>query len=63
MKNRQPLLKNIRIVLVEPQGAMNVGSVCRAMKKFGLRELVLVRPGCELNLDAFKMALTARDIL
>ncbi|OQA05360.1 MAG: tRNA (cytidine/uridine-2'-O-)-methyltransferase TrmJ [bacterium ADurb.Bin374] len=63
MKNRQPLLKNIRIVLVEPQGAMNVGSVCRAMKNFGLRELVLVRPGCELNLDAIKMALTARDIL
>lgn len=63
MKKQQPLLKNIRIVLVEPQGAMNVGSVCRAMKNFGLRELVLVRPGCKLEMDAIKMALTARDIL
>ncbi|HEY9071228.1 MAG TPA: RNA methyltransferase [Candidatus Ozemobacteraceae bacterium] len=63
MKTRQPLLKNIRIVLVEPQGAMNVGSVCRAMKNFGLRDLVIVRPGCELNLEAIKMALHARDIL
>lgn len=62
-KTKQPLLKNIRIVLVEPQGPMNIGSVCRAMKNFGLRELVLVRPGCALNIDAIKMALTARDIL
>ncbi|HNW36417.1 MAG TPA: RNA methyltransferase [Candidatus Ozemobacteraceae bacterium] len=63
MKKQQPLLKNIRIVLVEPQGAMNVGSVCRAMKNFGLSELVIVRPGCELNIDAIKMALHARNIL
>jgi TrmH family RNA methyltransferase len=56
-------LGNIRIVLVEPQGPMNVGSVCRAMKNFALENLVLVRPGCELGLEAKKMALTAQDIL
>jgi tRNA/rRNA methyltransferase len=57
-------LKNIRIVLVEPQGALNVGSTCRAMKNFGLSDhLRIVRPGCELNLDAVKMALNATDLL
>lgn len=57
------LLKNIRVVLVEPQGALNVGSTCRAMKNFGLSDLRIVRPGCELNLDAVKMALNAKDLL
>jgi TrmH family RNA methyltransferase len=59
----EQLLAQIRIILVEPQGPMNVGAVCRAMKNFGLRNLVLVRPGCELGLEAVKMALHARDIL
>jgi len=57
------LLEDIRIVLIEPQGALNVGSTCRAMKNFGLRNLFVVRPGCELDLDAIKMALHAKDIL
>ena len=60
---QKPLLDNIRIVLVEPQGPMNVGSVCRAMKNFGLRTLALVRPACELGMEARKMALHAHDIL
>lgn len=59
----QQLLKNLRIVLVEPQGPLNVGSVCRAMKNFGLRKLSIVRPGCELGMEAIKMALHAKDIL
>lgn len=42
---------------------MNVGSVCRAMKNFGLSRLAIVRPGCELGIEARKMALTAQDIL
>jgi tRNA (cytidine32/uridine32-2'-O)-methyltransferase len=58
-----PLLDNIRIVLVEPQGALNVGSTCRAMKNFGLSHLSVVRPGCQLNLDAVKMAMHSTDIL
>jgi tRNA (cytidine32/uridine32-2'-O)-methyltransferase len=57
------LLNNIRIVLVEPQGALNVGATCRAMKNFGLSHLTVVRPGCELDLDAIKMAMHAQDIL
>ncbi len=33
------------------------------MKNFGLRDLTLVRPGCELNMDAIKMAMHSTDIL
>ena len=63
MSVTSPLLDNIRIVLVEPQGALNVGSTCRAMKNFGLSHLSVVRPGCQLNLDAVKMAMHSTDIL
>lgn len=58
-----PLLDNIRIVLVEPQGPLNIGSTCRAMNNFGLHNLCLVRPGCELDSDAIKMAMHSQDIL
>jgi TrmH family RNA methyltransferase len=57
------VLDQIQVVLVEPQGALNVGAACRAMKNFGLSSLTVVRPGCELNLDAIKMAMHAQDIL
>jgi len=57
------LLDRIRIVLVEPQGSLNVGSTCRAMKNFGLKHLTVVRPGCEMNIDAIKMAMHSTDIL
>jgi tRNA/rRNA methyltransferase len=42
-------LSNIRIVLVRPRGAGNVGAVARAMKNTGLRELVLVRPALAVS--------------
>jgi TrmH family RNA methyltransferase len=57
------LLENVQVVLVEPQGALNVGAACRAMKNFGLSRLTVVRPGCELDLDAVKMAMHAQDVL
>lgn len=38
------MLDRIRIVLVRPSGAANLGSICRAMMNMGLRDLVLVRP-------------------
>lgn len=34
----------IRIVLVEPKYEGNIGSVARAMKNFGFKELILVKP-------------------
>lgn len=39
------LLSRVRVVLVEPQGALNVGMVARAMANFGLSDLVIVKPG------------------
>ncbi len=60
----QKLLENIRIVLVEPAGALNVGSIARIMKNMGLTKLVLVNPGCDRNSDeARRMAVHAVDVL
>lgn len=45
----------LKIVLVEPAGSMNVGSVARVMKNFGLHHLVLVNPQCDfLGMEAKK---------
>ncbi|MEO1070612.1 MAG: TrmH family RNA methyltransferase, partial [Cyanobacteria bacterium J06638_6] len=50
-------LDQIRIVLVEPAGPLNVGAVARVMKNMGLRQLVLVNPRCDLTSeDAQRMA-------
>ena len=60
----QNLLANIRIVLVEPAGALNVGSIARIMKNMGLTKLVLVNPKCDLESDeARQMAVHAVDVL
>ncbi|MGB8698941.1 MAG: RNA methyltransferase [Thermosynechococcaceae cyanobacterium] len=57
-------LERIRIVLVEPAGPLNVGSVARIMKNMGLRQLVLVNPHCDpLGPEARQMAVHAADIL
>ena len=57
-------LKNISIVLVRPQYAGNIGSVCRAMKNMGLTRLVMVSPEQDpLSAEARMMATSAKDIL
>ncbi|MEG4959639.1 MULTISPECIES: RNA methyltransferase [unclassified Microcoleus] len=54
----------IRIVLVEPAGPLNVGSVARVMKNMGLHQLILVNPQCDyLGEEARLMAVRAADIL
>ncbi|MGV1098679.1 RNA methyltransferase [Thiovibrio sp. JS02] len=56
--------QNISIVLVEPQGAANIGSVARVMKNFGLAELRLVQPRADyLGKEATNMAVSAVDLL
>ena len=53
-----------RIVLVETAGELNLGSVARAMKNFGLKDLVLVNPQCDPDgPEAAKMAVHAKDVL
>jgi tRNA/rRNA methyltransferase len=57
-------LSHIKIILVEPAGALNVGSVARSMKNMGLNQLILVKPHCDyLGEDGRKMAVHGIDIL
>jgi tRNA/rRNA methyltransferase len=57
-------LHHIRIVLVEPAGALNIGSIARVMKNMGLTQLVIVNPQCEvLGEEATRMAVHAIDLL
>jgi tRNA/rRNA methyltransferase len=53
---------HIRIVMIEPLKDGNVGAVARAMKNFGLSELVLVRP-CSIGEEGIKRSMHAVDIL
>lgn len=55
---------DISIVLVEPQGPLNIGSVCRAMANFGFTDLRLVNPQTDhLCEEARQMAVKAGDLL
>lgn len=57
-------LSHIRIVVVEPAGALNVGSIARVMKNMGLSQLYLVKPQCNhLGQEACLMAVHGRDLL
>jgi TrmH family RNA methyltransferase len=56
-------LHNVRVVLVRPRGAANVGAVARAMKNMGLAELVLVRAARMKTFWAKAMAAHAEDVL
>jgi tRNA/rRNA methyltransferase len=57
-------LHHIRIVLVEPAGALNVGSIARVLKNMGLTQLVIVNPKCEIDgEEATRMAVHAIDLL
>ncbi|MBF0469217.1 MAG: RNA methyltransferase [Desulfamplus sp.] len=52
------------VILVEPQGPLNVGAVCRVMMNFGFKELRLVNPCKEYKSEqARKMALSAQHML
>lgn len=54
----------IAVVLVEPQGALNIGSVSRAMLNFGVSDLRLVDPQVDhLSYDARLMAVKAVSVL
>jgi len=52
-----------RIVLVRTKDAANVGAAARAMKNFGLDELVLVAPRCRIDHRAEALASHAEDVL
>ena len=56
-------LSNLRVVLVRPRGAANVGAVARAIKNMGIRDLVLVRPAPMGTFWSKAMAAHAGDVL
>ena len=54
----------VKIILVEPAGPLNVGSIARVMKNFALEKLVLVNPQCDyLGEEAMRMSVHAKDVL
>ncbi|MFW6138737.1 MAG: RNA methyltransferase [Spirochaetota bacterium] len=59
----EPDLKNVRIILVEPTGAFNIGSVARIIKNMGMSELGLVKPVDFHNDEAYMASVGARDVL
>lgn len=57
-------MDHLTIILVRPQGPINIGAVCRVMMNFGCSRLRLVSPCSEYkSLDAKKMALSAFHLL
>ena len=49
---------NLKVILVEPNGTLNVGSVARLCSNFEVDELRIVSPKCDIfSLEAIKMAL------
>jgi len=56
-------LTKIRIILVEPRGPFNIGSVGRVMKNMGISELVLVNPVDFHNDETYRAAVGARDVI
>ena len=57
-------MEKVKIVLVEPAGALNIGSIARVMKNMALTQLVLVKPKCDhQGEEARLMAVHAQDVL
>ena len=52
------------IILVRPRGARNVGAIARVMSHFGVSDLRLVSPQCDVkSVDARSMAMNAQPLL
>ena len=55
---------NLNVILVEPNGPLNVGSVARLCTNFEVNELRIVSPKCDIfSLEAKKMALKGQKFL
>ena len=56
-------LKNISIVLVNTKTSANIGATARAMNCMGLKDLILVAPRCQIDRNAFNLAVGSEEIL
>jgi len=55
---------NLKVILVEPSGPLNVGSVARLCSNFEVDELRIISPKCDIfSLEAKKMALKGQKFL
>ena len=55
---------NLKVILVEPNGPLKVGSVARLCSNFEVQELRIVSPKCDIfSLEAKKMALKGKKYL
>jgi len=57
------LFDRFRIVLVRPKDSKNLGATARAMTNMCLSHLVLVAPRCEIDDDAYAVAVGCRAVL
>jgi len=55
--------ETLRVILVRPEEAGNVGAAARVLKNFGLRRLVLVAPRLARPQEAYKWARGAEEIV
>lgn len=56
-------LRNITLVIVEPQHPGNIGSICRTCKNMGISNLILVNPIEYLVDETFKLGWASEDII
>ena len=55
---------NLKVILVEPNGPLNVGSVARLCSNFEVDELRIISPKCDMySLEAKKMALKGQKFI
>ncbi|WP_032514177.1 MULTISPECIES: RNA methyltransferase [Prochlorococcus] len=55
---------NLKVILVEPNGPLNVGCVARLCSNFEVHELRIVSPKCDIfSIEAKKMALKGQKFL
>ena len=55
---------NLKVILVEPNGSLNVGSIARLCSNFAVDELRIISPRCNIfSLEAKKMALKGQIYL
>jgi tRNA/rRNA methyltransferase len=58
------IIEAVKIVLVEPAGERNIGSIARVMRNMGLSQLTIVNPQCDyLSEEAQIMAVHGREVL
>jgi tRNA/rRNA methyltransferase len=63
---RKPEFHNleITIILISPETSGNVGAICRIMKNFSFRHLIIFQPICNpLDNDGYGFAMHAKEIL